>query len=56
MHILYYSLFMPDIMYFFAEIWGNKYATDIHCLVLLKKRAVRLLYGAKRLDNNFFFS
>ena len=31
-HILYYSLFMPYIMYC-AEVWGNKYATNIYCLV-----------------------
>ena len=42
MHILYYSLFMPYIMYW-AEIWGNTYATNSHCLVLLKKRVIRLI-------------
>ena len=34
MHILYYSLFMPYIMYC-AKVWGNTYTTNIHCLVLL---------------------
>ena len=29
MHILYYSLFMPYIMYC-AEVWGNTYATNIN--------------------------
>ena len=36
MHMLYYSLFMPYSMYC-AEVWGNTYATNIHCLVLLQK-------------------
>ena len=47
MHILYYSLFMPYIMYC-AEVCGNTYATNIHCLVLFQKR---LICGAKRLDH-----
>ena len=50
MHMLYYSLFMPYIMYC-AEVWGNTYATNIHCLVLLQKRVIRLICGAKRLDH-----
>ena len=49
MHILF-SLFMPYIMYC-AEVWGNTYATNIHCLVLLQKRVIRLICGAKRLDH-----
>ena len=50
MHILYYSLFMPNSMYC-AEVWGNTYATNFHCLVLLQKRVIRLMCGAKRLDH-----
>ena len=50
MHILYYSLFIPFIMYC-AKVWGNTYATNIHCLVLLQKMVIRLMCGAKRLDN-----
>ena len=50
MHILYYSLFLPYIMYC-AEVWGNTYATNVQCLVILQKRVVRLLCGAKRLDH-----
>ena len=34
-----------------VEVWGNTYATNIECLVLLQKRIVRLLCGAKRLDH-----
>ena len=40
MHILYYSFFMPYIMYC-GEVWGNTCATNIHCLVLLEKRVIR---------------
>ena len=50
MHILYYSLFLPYIMYC-AEVWGNTYATNVQCLVILHKRVIRLLCGAKRLDH-----
>ena len=32
-----------------VEVWGNTYATNIECLVLLQKKVVRLLCGAKRL-------
>ena len=32
MHILYFSLVMPYIMYC-AEVWGNTYATHVQCLV-----------------------
>ena len=34
-----------------AEAWSNTYATNIHCLVLLQKRVIRLICGAKRLDH-----
>ena len=50
MHILYFSLFKPYIMYC-AEVWGNTYATNVQWLVLLKKRVIRLFCGAKRLDH-----
>ena len=50
MHVLYYSLFTPYIMYC-AEVWGNTYATHIHCLVLLEKRVIRLICGAKGNDH-----
>ena len=50
MHIFYYSLFMPYIIYC-AEVWGNTYATNTRCLVLLQKRVIRLICGAKRLDH-----
>ena len=34
-----------------AEVWGNTYATNTHCLVLLQKRVIRLICGSKRLDH-----
>ena len=34
-----------------AEVWGNTYATNTRCLVLLQKRVTRLICGAKRLDH-----
>ena len=58
LYILDYSLVMPYIMYC-AEVWGNTYATNIHCLVLLQKRVIRLICGAKRLDHtnlHFFYA
>ena len=50
MHILYYSLFMPYIMYC-TEEYDNTYATNVLCLVLLQKMVIRLICGAKRLDH-----
>ena len=50
MHILYSSLFLPYISYC-PEIWGNTYPSNINCLVVLQKRAIRLLFGAGRLDH-----
>ena len=34
-----------------AEVWGNTYATNIKCLVLLQEKVVRVLCGANRLDH-----
>ena len=50
MLILYHSLFLPYIMYC-IEVWGNTYATNLNCLVLLQKKVVRLICRAKRLDH-----
>ena len=50
MHILYSSLFLPYISYC-SEIWGNTYPSNVNCLVVLQKRAIRLLFGAGRLDH-----
>ena len=37
MHVLYFSLFLPYIMYC-AEIWGNSYSTSSKCLCRRKRR------------------
>ena len=50
MRILYSSLFLPYISYC-SEIWGNTYPSNVNCLVVLQKRAIRLLFGAGRLDH-----
>ena len=34
-----------------AEEWSNTYATNIHGLVFLQKRVIRLICGVKRLDH-----
>ena len=35
------------------EIWGNTYATNLNCLVLLQKKVVHLICRAKRLDHTY---
>ena len=50
MHVLYYSLFLPYIMYC-AEIWGNSYSTSSKCLFILQKRVIRLICGATRMEH-----
>ena len=49
MHVLYYSLFLPYIMYC-AEIWGNSYLTSSKCLFMLQKRVIRLICRANLPD------
>ena len=51
-YIYIYSLFSPYIIILYcAEIWGNTYAANLKCLVLLQKKVVRLICGAQRLDH-----
>ena len=50
MHILYCSMFLPYINYC-SKIWGNTYPTNISGIVILQKRAMRLLYGANHIDH-----
>ena len=40
-----------------CEIWGNTYATNIQCIILIQKRVIRLIHGANRWDhtNNLFY-
>ena len=47
---LYHSLFLP-IMGYCCDIWGNACATNLHCITVLQKKAVRLVFGASRLDH-----
>ena len=42
------SLFNAYIMYC-IEIWGNTYATNVNCLILLDRKVVRLFFRAERL-------
>ena len=49
-YMLYCSLFLPYINYC-SEIWGNTYATNVECITVIQKRVVRLVCGARRLDN-----
>ena len=34
-----------------SEIWGNTYATNVECITVIQKRVVRLVCGARRLDD-----
>ena len=47
---LYCSLFLPYINYC-SEIWGNTYKTNLRPIVLLQKRAVRIIENVNRLHN-----
>ena len=40
--MIYNTLILPHLAYC-CEIWGNTYNTRLHCLVLLQKRAVRII-------------
>ena len=55
MHILYFSLFMPYIMYC-GEVWGNTYAANVQCLVLLQKRVIRLFVVPRDHANILFYN
>ena len=50
MRILYCSIFLPYIHYC-SEIWGNTYHSNINRIIIIQKRAIRLLFGAGRLDH-----
>ena len=54
MHVFYYSLFLPYIMYC-AEIWGNAYSTSSKCLFMLEKIVVRLICRATRVDHTHIY-
>ena len=50
MRIIYCSVFLPYIHYC-SEIWGNTYHSNINRIIIIQKRAIRLLFGAGRLDH-----
>ena len=47
---LYYSFIYPYFNYC-LPVWGGTYESYLSPLVLLQKRAVRLIYGAKKYDH-----
>ena len=47
---LYHSLLLP-IMGYCCEIWGNACVTNLHCITVLQKKAIRLVFGVSRLDH-----
>ena len=53
---LYCSLILPYLMYC-MEIWGNTYKYNLKGIVLLQKRAIRIISGANRLahTNKLFY-
>uniref|UniRef100_A0A672FN99 Reverse transcriptase domain-containing protein n=1 Tax=Salarias fasciatus TaxID=181472 RepID=A0A672FN99_SALFA len=44
LRILYCSLVLPYFTYC-AEVWGNNYKTALHPLVILQKKAIRIIHG-----------
>ena len=50
MRILYCSIFLPYIHYC-SEIWGHTYHSNINIIIIIQKRAIRLLFDAGRLDH-----
>jgi hypothetical protein len=54
---LYCSLILPYMTYC-IEVWGNTYKTNLNSLVLLQKKAIRIISGAAYLDhtNNIFLN
>uniref|UniRef100_A0A3B3B509 Reverse transcriptase domain-containing protein n=1 Tax=Oryzias melastigma TaxID=30732 RepID=A0A3B3B509_ORYME len=50
LHMLYCSLILPYFSYC-AEIWGNNYITSIKPLIVLQKRAIRVIHKAGYYDH-----
>jgi putative NIF3 family GTP cyclohydrolase 1 type 2 len=50
MRILYCSLVLPYLLYC-IEVWGNTYKTYLNTLILLQKKAIRIVSGADYLDH-----
>jgi len=51
MRTLYFSLIHPYLLYG-ASLWGNAYKKHLHKLVILQKKAVRILSGASYNDHS----
>ena len=47
MKLLYNSLFLPYIDYC-SEVWGNTYVTKLNCIILLQKRAIRIVANVSK--------
>lgn len=55
LHILYCSLILPYLNYC-SEIWGNTYKSTLQPLVILQKRAIRIVHNVKfREHTNILF-
>lgn len=55
LRMLYCSLVLPYFTYC-VEMWGNNYTTTVQPLVILQKRALRIIHGASyREHTNIFF-
>lgn len=46
LRLLYCSLILPYLTYC-VEVWGNNYKSSLHALIILQKRAVRIIHKAK---------
>ena len=56
LHTLYNSIVLPYLSYC-CEIWGNTYKSRLNCIVLLQKRAMRIVHGVHYRDhtNRLFY-
>ena len=50
LRMLYCSLVLPYLTYC-AEVWGNTYISTIHPLLILQKKAIRVIHGAGYRDH-----
>jgi len=48
--MLYNSLILPYLNYC-VNIWDNTFVTHLQKIVILQKRIIRMIAGAKRLDH-----
>ena len=55
MLMLYNSIVLPHLTYC-CELWGNTYKTSLHHIVILQKKIMRIVHGAKfREHTNMLF-